>query len=182
MKLSANPVLIGFFPKQIVERPAWLKNQGVREICSVSECFSSGPANWVQEWKHNEWGLYDTPELASQVARDKVGEFQVFAYELFSFRWLNEQEENFSIAARLAPLTDAYQSLGYDIVTRSAATSFECSPLSCNHAAEIHAVNEYCLITDRDEAYRALTEISRDGHYEPGPYYLVRVFRKAKAA
>jgi hypothetical protein len=180
MKFAAEPILIGYFPKQIVARPDWLKNQGVLEICSVSECISKGPANWIQAWKHNDWGFYDTEELASQVAREELDAFQVFAYELFPFRWLKDQEEKFSIAARLAPLPDAYQYLGYDIVTRSIGSFFECSPLSCNSAAEKYAVNKFCLIEDLDDAYRGLMEISRDGHYEPGPYYLTKVFRKTK--
>lgn len=146
----------------------------------MSECISHGPPAWVQEWKHNEWGMFDTAELARQMAHANSDYFQIFAYQLFPIRWLADQAEHFSIDARLGALSASFQLLGHDIVTRSSSSFFECSPLSCNNAAEKYAVNEFCLIENRDDAYRVLMEINRNGHYEPGPYYLTKVFREPK--
>ncbi len=178
MNQLADLVLIGYFLKQTIQRPDWLKNPGVLEICSVSDCLSKGPTDWIQKWKHNEWGFYDTEELAWQVADAGRARLQLFAYKLFPFRWLDDKQENFPLTAWLAPLADTYQSLGFDIVTRSGSSFFECSPLSCNSAADLFPVNEFCLIDDWDQANQVLIEISRDGHYEPGPYYLVQVYRR----
>jgi hypothetical protein len=72
-----------------------------------------------------------------------------------------------------------YEMLGYDIVSRSMSAYFECSPLSCNSAANEFQTNEHCLISQLSDAYAALDKIGRSEEgYEPGPYYLLAVYRK----
>jgi hypothetical protein len=64
--------------------------------------------------------------------------------------------------------------LGYDVVSRSLGSNFECSPLSCNSAAEEIEVNGYCLI-DRLEAAVEAARTFSSGNWEPGPYYVLEV-------
>ncbi len=49
-----EPTLIGYFPKHIATCPGWLEAEGVKEVCSVSECVSPGPEGWIGHWVHNE--------------------------------------------------------------------------------------------------------------------------------
>jgi hypothetical protein len=69
------------------------------------------------------------------------------------------------------------------VVSRSCGSSFECSPLSCNGAAERVEVNEYCLVDDPAEAFRLAALFSRlEEGYEPGPYFVVEVWRREGGA
>ena len=61
---------------------------------------------------------------------------------------------------------------GYDVVTFSARTSAECSPLSCNVLAAEMETNEHCLLPSFERAAQLLEE-GRFTNAEPGPY---RVF------
>jgi hypothetical protein len=49
----------GFFAKRIESKPEFLHAPGVREICSVSTCISSGPENWIELWLHNDMGWFN---------------------------------------------------------------------------------------------------------------------------
>ena len=64
---TVNPILIGYFPKRTVKPPAWLEAAGVTEVCSVSTCVSDGPEGWIDQWRHNDMWVYDTPESAWSV-------------------------------------------------------------------------------------------------------------------
>lgn len=57
-------VLIGYFPRKVSLQTALLQNPAVEEICSVSECISPGPDDWINHWRHNPLGFFDTPDLA----------------------------------------------------------------------------------------------------------------------
>ncbi len=174
------PLFVGFFPKITARLPDWLDNQSVTEICSVSNCISDGPEQWIRRWKHNEFGFFDDERLAYDVMDRVPSEFDLYAYKLFPLRCLGDKVEEITLSGEPRPLPADYDFLGYDIVTHSTSSFFECSPLSCNHAAEVYAVNEFCLIADQVAAYQTLLEISRAGTYEPGPYYLFEVYRKKK--
>lgn len=72
-----------------------------------------------------------------------------------------------------------FEFLAYDVVSRSIADCYECSPLSCNAGASMFPVNEHCLVTWFDDAWKAFLIIGKnDDGYEPGPYYLFAVYRK----
>ena len=172
------PLFVGYLPKRTVVRPDWLRKASVTAICSVSECISRGSENRISEWKHNQWGFYDTESSALEVVGHDLNEFDLYAYRLFPFRWIEEREEPFDIVPSSGEIGEAYTLLGYDIVTNSSGSYFECSPLSCNSAADQYTVNQFCLIDNPEQAYRVLMELSRAGNYEPGPYYLVEVYRK----
>jgi len=175
-------VFVGFFPKITAPAPEWLSNKSVKQICSVSTCISDGPKDWVNQWKHNEFGFYDSETLAYQVIDSDPNAFDIYAYELFPFSCFDAQVENMQVRGVGSEIPSDFQFLGYDIVTRTVAHTFECSPLSCNDAAKDYAVNEYCLIPDLKAAYDAFREICADGTYEPGPYYLFAVHRKKRRA
>src|SRR5262245_50352750 len=129
---------IGYFPKRTMKRPDWLKAAGVEEVCSVSTCVSKGPDGWIDQWRHNEMWVYDTPELALSVVPDAArDEFDLYAYQMFSVQFAGGQQQPFEIPPlRIAPLPSSFECLGFDVVSRSYGNSFECSPLSCNHMAE----------------------------------------------
>ena len=72
-----------------------------------------------------------------------------------------------------------WEFLGYDLASGSTGYGFECSPLSCNHCAENTPVNRHCLMDDLHLAVQKGIEFgNRQSGVEPGPYYLVEVFRK----
>lgn len=63
------------------------------------------------------------------------------------------------------------------MVSRSAGTDFECSPLSCNGLSKEIPVNAHCLLETVEEAL-ALVRSPRMQDTEPGPYVVVEVSRR----
>jgi len=181
---AVPPTPIGYFPKRTARRPHWLEAPGVAEVCSVSSCVSSGPDDWVQRWQHNALWVYDSPALAwSAVPRDARDEFDLYAYRLYPVEWVAGVPRPLAIPAlpALEPLDASFECLGCDVVSRSAGTSFECSPLSCNSMAREHPVNRYCLLDDPATAFRLAGEFEGGGG-EPGPYCVVEVWRQGRGA
>jgi hypothetical protein len=172
------PVLIGYFPKRTERQPDWLKAPNVEEICSVSDCVSSGPEDWIEAWRHNEMWVFDTPELAWSIVPPAEREaFDLYAYFLFPVRFTDGKREPFVIPpVSPQPLSGDFERLGYDVVSRSTDACWEHSPLSCNHMAEEIAVNRHCLIDDAETALRLPEEFEKR-HCEPGPYLIVEVWR-----
>jgi hypothetical protein len=184
LEASATPALIGYFPKRTVRRPDWLRAAGVEEVCSVSTCVSRGPGDWIQRWRHNALWVYDSPALAwSIVPEGSRHELDLYAYRMYPVEWVAGTPRPLAMPALpdLEPLDASFERLGHDVVSRSAGTSFECSPLSCNSLAREHAVNRHCLIEDAAGALRLAGEIERRGG-EPGPYCVVEVWRPRRAA
>jgi hypothetical protein len=178
-KRTVTPKLIGYFAKRTTKRPDWLKAARVEEVCSVSTCVSEGPDGWIDQWRHNEMWVYDTPELALSVVPDAArGEFDLYAYQMFPVQFTDGPQEAFEIPQlHVEPLPSSFERLGFDIVSRSYGNTFECSPLSCNHMAEQVAVSRYCLVDDADSAFRLAAEFEAGG-CEPGPYFVVEVWRQ----
>ena len=172
-----DPVLVGFFPKRTVKRPDCLKNDGVEVICSVSDHISKGPDNWMRKLKHNELGFYDSEDIALSIIGSDVNKFDMYAYRLFPLEFDEGRVNNFRIPVCLSADRTNFQLLGYDVANRSVRSPFECSALSCNAGAENFTVNRYCLFGDITVAYDAAKIISQ-GNYEPGPWYLLEVYRK----
>ncbi len=175
-----TPILIGYFPKHTERKPDWLSAAGVEEICSVSCCISQDPDDWVTKWLHNEMWVYDTPEMAWSVVPDSLRPtFDLYAYKLFAVLFEKGEQKPFPLPElNVQPLSDSYTQLGYDVVSRSCGTAFECSPLSCNLMAKETTVNRYCLLDDWQIAFRKATEFEESG-CEPGPYVVVEVWREA---
>jgi hypothetical protein len=169
---------IGYFPKKIERATEAMGLPGVSEIWSVSNCISSGPADWIQKWRHNSFGLFDTPELAaSVVAPELIQEFQIVGYRLCSEVF----GEGPRLPAAAGPATAMpsadFVVIGYDAVSCTQGHDFECSPLSCNGAAKQFAANERCLFAAADEALAAAAAFATNG-WEPGPYYVVEVLAR----
>lgn len=179
-----EPFFGGFLPKKVARKPAWLKNPAVDEICSISECISTAPPGRIDHWKHNDLGLYDTLETAQAIVpQGEEADYEVFAFRVFPVRFGaagKEAEEGLARKVN-APETklDGWEFLGYDLAGRSSGYGFECSPLSCNHCAENTQVNLHCLMDDLELAIQKGIEFGNpESGVEPGPYYLVEVFRK----
>lgn len=176
------PIFVGFFPKATQPRPVWLKVEAIQEICSVSECISKAPVNWIQHWTHNALGFYNTEEKAVSVLDDASPHYDLYAYELFPVSCLGQNLIAIMLADDIGQVPADYEFLGYDIVSRSSSDFFECSPLSCNHAASVFVTNPHCLLDDEAYAYQVLLTMSQpDFGAEPGPYYLFKVYRKRRA-
>jgi len=176
-----TPTLIGYFPKRTMKKPDWLKSASVEEVCSASTCVSTAPDGWIDQWRHNEMWVYDTTELAWSVVPDSLREkFDLFAYQLFPVVIDNGQQQPFQIPTlHVQPLPGSFERLGYDVVSRSCGTNFECSPLSCNHMAEHVTVTSHCLVADVNMAFQLAREFESGG-CEPGPYYIVEVWRERR--
>jgi hypothetical protein len=75
---------------------------------------------------------------------------------------------------------DDPQLAGYDVVSYSAQTSAECSPLSCNHMANELKVNQWCLFDSFSEAKHCI-ESGAFKDAEPGPLRIIEVSRVVSA-
>jgi hypothetical protein len=176
--LKSAPLLVGFFPKITMPRPEWLRVPSVQEICSVSNCISAGPPNWVEQWQHNSLGFYDSEEIAlALVADEPEHRYDLYAYELFLVAANAGKLEDFEIDIAIGQVPSDYEFLGYDVATKSVSAFFECSPLSCNGAAADFGTNRYCLLDGQSQADAALLQMSIV-KYEPGLCYLFRVHRQ----
>lgn len=178
-----RPILIGYFPKQTALRTDWLKSNIVEAICSASCCISKAPDGWIDQWKHNlAWWLYDSEEAAVSVAGASRARFDLYAYRVYPVMFDGAGATPIDVNATALGNLEGYQFLGYDMVSRSMGTGFECSPLSCNNGCGTYPVNKHCLMDDLDNAWRITQEIARDSEahkrWEPGPYVLVEVYRK----
>jgi hypothetical protein len=177
-----TPVLLGYFPKIIAPRTAWFKNPVVRDICSVSNCIAKGPDGWINQWRHNtSTGLFDHPESARRVLPPGDTRFTLLAYRVFPILFDGETTRPWDIVSTAEGDLAGFEPLGYDIVSRSGGTHFECSPLSCNNGCDTFPVNPHCLLSDEDDAWTAAKRIAAEskaqGTWEPGPYALVDVYR-----
>lgn len=199
------PIFVGYFPKITVQTKdlknekggIWVKNQIVEEICSVSECISEGPEGWIDKWKHNDSGFYDTEESALNVIPINQEKYDLYAYKLYPVKFIEGKVAECKVKSSAIENLDSYKFIGYDVVSRSVSDYFECSILSCNSACEIYTVNRFCLIQDFEVALQCCRKISEEitdaktmkrpdgiveyhGKWEPGPYYLFEVYRKIR--
>jgi len=173
-------VLIGYFPKKVVQRPHWLNAAGVNAIRSVCECISSGPGDWIQRWTHNEMWVYSSIAAAWKIVpQDDRSLYELQAYRMLPTAWDGGTEKPFPIPPlHVEPLPTDFQSVGFDVVSiEGAHGGFGHSPLSCNSMAQEIATNEHCLLDDIDVAMRTANAFSH-GNVEPGPYYVVEVLRR----
>lgn len=160
-------MLVGYFPRQT----------NPHEVCSVSHCLNPAPENWVEHWRHNDLGLFNTPSDAWSIVPAQANGFRLFAYRLLPIRYLGEQAEPFEIAQQnVEPLQSAFVSLGFDVVNKIFSAFFECSPLSCNGMADEVAVNRFCLLETLADAILFAQRCARE-EPEPGPFYVLEVLR-----
>ncbi|HEV7279758.1 MAG TPA: hypothetical protein VGN57_06045 [Pirellulaceae bacterium] len=172
--------VIGYFPKQVVRRPEWLKVERVREILSVSDCMSSGPDDRIERWTHNEMWVYPTIAAAWDVVPEGQRErFELLAYRMAPMEWdAGEAHPKPIPELDVEPLPIDFRSVGFDVVSIMEGTAgFGCSPLSCNHLAGEIETNEYCLLPTQSIAEQVAARFSLE-EPEPGPYYVVEVMRR----
>lgn len=172
---------VGYMAKRIYNRPEWLGVPNVVDIYSVSSCISEDFADYTPFWKHNGYWLFDSPEVIRALAQEKsirLDGTNLFFYEAHELefdgeawnRWLPKSSflTNVVSAARR-------QLEGFDIVSFSARTSPECSPLSCNSVAKEIPTNQHCLVESFDEAEANINNGSFKNS-EPGPYRIFSVY------
>jgi hypothetical protein len=186
MMSKPDPILIGFFPKRTARPDAWFGETSVEEVCSVSDCISTGPEDWINRWKHNmTWWLFDTEEVAWEIVGEDRPAYDMYAYRLFPVVFDGSVVSPVAVEATATGDLSEYDFLGYDPVSREEGISdFGHSPLSCNKGFDQYQVNRFCLLDDLNAAWRITSEIARDAKekhsWEPGPYYLCEVHRKRK--
>lgn len=169
----------GYFPKRILARPEWLEVPAVREICSVSECMSPGPPNWIERWLHNELGWFNRREDALAVIPPGCErEYRLFAYRIHHEVFTEDERVPLVLPSDVhpEPIPDTFRSLGFDCANRSMpdVLAFECSPLSCNAMAVELETNELCLFPTFELAVAGADRFARE-QPEPGDYYLIEV-------
>jgi hypothetical protein len=176
------PSLIGYFPKRVTPKPDWIHAPAVLEICSVSGCIAAPPEGWIGKWTHNDLWVYDTLPTAGAVLQAKErDEFVIYAYRLLPVVFREGSDEPFEASGvHPEPIPDTFESLGFDVVSRSVGTNFECSPLSCCNMAQELVANRFCLLPDLETAIDVALRFSVE-QPEPGPYFVLEVLREARA-
>ena len=174
---------VGYMAKFIATRPEWLKADHVCDVYSVSHCVSHDFADYLNYWKHNGYWFFDSPEIIREIAREhslKLSHTSLLYYEVFEHEFYGEKNEWKPFSPEMScpinviePETRILK--GYDVVTFSARTSPECSPLSCNSLASNIEVNQYCLLPSFELAKQLLRE-GKFKHTEPGPYRIFAVY------
>jgi hypothetical protein len=172
----------GYFPKKMTPLPADYDLPGVVEISSISDCIAKGPADWIKSWKFNELGFFDEIGVAeSVVPAAEWSQFDLYGYAFLGECFIDGLAEQWAppVLACSGPNSD-FEPLGFDVVNKSVADFFECSPLSCNGAAKTFKANAHCLFETLTEAAAAARTFS-EGGWEPGPYYVAQVWRRRRA-
>ena len=172
----------GFFAKRIEPKPEFLKAPGVREICSVSGCISSGPEKWIELWLHNDLGWFNRIADAGRVIPGgEEAHYRLFAYRLYPEVFTRTGRVPLVIPPNVAPeaISGDFRRLGFDSANKSmeSVLGLECSPLSCNSMADELAVNEFCLFAELSAAIAAAERFAAE-QPEPGDYYVVEVLEQ----
>jgi hypothetical protein len=172
----------GYMAKRVEKSPDWLGAPKVDDICSVSSCMSEAFAEYINYWRHNGYWLFDLPAVIGQVAEQNAIDLEgtrLFYYEVYEYQF-NEKAgtwEPFSPEPSFALEVEkpaAARLEGYDVVSFSAGTSPECSPLSCNGLAKEIETNRHCLLSSFEDA-KGLLETGKFVNCEPGPYRIFAV-------
>jgi len=174
-------VRAGYMYKRVVSVPDRVKVSAAG-IYSVSGCISACFADYIRYWRHNGFWFFDSPRLVQSLAAEQSIELSgstPFYYEVFEEQYdqANRCWVPFGPAPSFATHVEhpvAARLEGYDVVTFSAQTSPECSPLSCNSLAARTRVNPHCLFDSFDLARQSLEQGLFDDS-EPGPFRIFAV-------
>jgi len=172
-------ILCGYFPKLVDTRPVWLAEPRVEEVCSVSNCVSDGPDDWIGRWLHNWLGWFNTvTDAQSIVPADEAPRYRLFAYRLAPSFYRQGHPEPVSLPKDVnpEPLPPGFVSLGFDVYSKwmDSILGPEHSPLSCNSMASEFQVNRHCLLATLDDARGAAARFSVE-QPEAGDYYVAEV-------
>jgi hypothetical protein len=180
-RLQMRP--LGYMYKRIATRPEWLNAPHVQDVYSLSGCVSADFVDYINEWKHNGFWLFNSPSALRSLAAEKgisLSGMHLFYYEAYQMQYDEEArcwspfepEESF-VTDVVPPAGKALE--GFDIMSFYAGTSPECSPLSCNSCAETIPTNSHCLFATFEEAKHAIESNAFEG-CEPGPYRIIAVY------
>jgi hypothetical protein len=180
-----DAVLIGYFPKKLKTDTTDLNAPHLTEVCSVSSCIAEAPEGWLQLWKHNDVFMYNSVEEAFSILKElkeDEDEYNIYAYKLYPIKIDKGNITSEKVVSeKVEPLSKEFNLLGYDAVNKTQDYGeFECSPLSCNYGLEIMKTNKYCLFETFENAFEGAKKFS-EGLGEPGPYYILEVYRKRKS-
>ena len=173
----------GYMLKYVNPRPSWVNNESVKDILSVSGCFSEEFTDYINYWLHNGFWLFNKPSDMDTIIADKRidrSKLSLFYYEVYERQydeyegsWTAVRSESSFETNVLKPNHATLQ--GYDVVTFSSGTNPECSPLSCNSLANEISVNRHCLFETFSESKEAI-ETGRFNECEPGPLRIMAVY------
>lgn len=169
--------------KRVSLCPEWLQGEQVLDLYSVSGCMSQDFADYIKYWKHNGYWFFDSPEIIWQVAQEHSIDMEgisFFYYEVHELEFDEQENEWIQFEAEPAFTTSVVVPSrkvleGYDIVSFSAGTNAECSPLSCNRLASEVETNQHCLLASFEQAQHLLESDTFQGA-EPGPYRIFAVY------
>jgi hypothetical protein len=172
----------GYLYKRVAVRPAWTgAARHIAEIHSVSSCISEDFADYVQNWQHNGYWLFDSPDAMKAVAVAEHVDHRaltLFYYEIYPLEYDDAARSRSAVLldgrVHVVPPT-AKKLSGFDVCSFSQRNRPECSPLSCNRLCETLPVNRYCLFDTLDAAKAALNAGAFDNS-EPGPFRIFAVF------
>lgn len=173
---------IGYMYKKVVQRPNWLTASNVEDVYSLSGHASGCFTDYINNWRHNGYWLFDNTSIMEKIAREEAVDLSgttLFYYEAFekqfdeyTKKWSRfEPEPSFPTHVEMPALIHLE---GFDVTTFP-GTSPECSPLSCNNLAKEVAVNRHCLFETFNHAKEAL-ESGRFDASEEGPFRIIGVF------
>jgi hypothetical protein len=180
---AMNLIPAGYMAKRVKKRPESVKAPAVTDIYSLSGCISPDFAEYIHFWKHNGYWLFDSPEVIRELSTRhaiNLGDARFFYYEVHDreFHQGGRQWRPFKPEFDFGVHVEepaARQLEGFDVVTFSAGTNPECSPLSCNALADEVPVNPHCLLSSFEEAKRLLESGAFDKS-EPGPFRVFAVY------
>lgn len=172
----------GYMAKRVEKSTDWLGAPNVDDIYSVSSCVSEDFADYINYWQHNGYWLFDSPDVIIQLAEQNSINLEgakFFYYEVYEYQFNEKARSWVSFGPEPSFALDvkkpaAVRLEGFDVVSFSASTSPECSPLSCNHLAKEIETNRHCLLSSFEEA-RCLLEKGAFVKCEPGPYRIFAV-------
>ena len=182
----------GYLLKRAVATPPWLLDPQVQDICNVAACVGDNPFDPSDTWQHNGYGLANSPEVLTRIARDAdsdVADLRLFYYEVYE-REIESDGWDFQVAD-WRPLTllasssvppnvtrpaapSSCTQLGFDVVT--SGDFLEHSPLVCNGLTKEIGVNKYGLVDTLVDAVSLIDTGAFGGGCEEGIY---RVFSVA---
>jgi hypothetical protein len=171
---------IGYMLKTVVEAPTWMNAPKVECVYSVGNHVSGNFLDYIPLWRHNGWWLFDDPTVLRDVAMQSglsLSSLTMFYYEAFEREYDRTKREWSPIYPKSSfhtavMIPDRRVLRGYDVVTFSAHTSPECSPLSCNSYASTFQTNRFCLFDDMQPA-KVFAEWVE---HEPGPYCIIAIY------
>ena len=174
---------VGYMRKRVARNAEWLKADAVVDIYSISNCLSNDFADYINFWRHNGYWLFDSPAIIDEISQTEnidLAQTKLFYYEAYELEYDEDKEQWIAFSPEPSFTTNVEAPSnkhpeGFDVVTFSAHTNPECSPLSCCSMAKELSVNQHCLFRTFAEA-KAAIDSGLFNNSEPGPYRIIAVY------